>query len=96
MTESKHENNYYSNCLIEAIKHKLKQWKCVKITYISVKYNIVSTPHFMWSDGLNDYDFGTGRYLKWHQRFWFNGNIRTRELGWNERYKKKLIDSYRK
>ena len=27
--------DYYSNCLIEAIKAKLKDWNNIKITYVS-------------------------------------------------------------
>ena len=86
---------YYSNCLIETIKYKLKNWHNVKITYIPSKYNLVKTPHFLWSDGIKDYDFGTSRYLKWHQRLWFRGCVRVRELGWNEKYKNKLVEERR-
>lgn len=78
---------FKSNCLIEAVRYKLKNWRDVKITYISPRINEVRTPHFLWSDGVNDYDFGTNAYLKWYQRFWFKGSIRTRELGFNIKYK---------
>ena len=69
---------YYSNCLVEAIKYKLKDWKNVRITYIPASYNEVYCPHFMWSDGKNDYDFGVDRKLKWYEKLWFKGEIRKR------------------
>lgn len=81
-------NDYYSNCLIEAIKAKLKNWKQIKITYVSPFDNEVFCPHFLWSDGEYDYDFGICKKLKWYEKIYFKGNIRRRELGYNERYKK--------
>lgn len=42
--------DFYSNCLLEALKAKLKNPK-VKITYISPFANEVFCPHFLWSDG---------------------------------------------
>ena len=86
---------FYSNCLIEALKHKLKN-KDVKITCISPKYKGGLSPHFLWSDGVNDYDFGVDYRLKWYQVFLFKGTIRMRPLGWNENYKENLIKKYNK
>lgn len=83
---------YYSNCFIEAIKHKLLDWRHVKITYIPPQYNECFCPHFLWSDGQADYDFGVEWYLKWWERFWFKGEIRKRKLGWNEKWKQYRID----
>lgn len=78
---------FYSNCFFEAIKAKLKNWKSVKITYIPARYNECYCPHFLWSDGEADYDFGIERYLRWYERIWFKGQIRKRKLGWNKRWK---------
>ena len=78
---------FYSNCFMEAIKHKLKDWKHVKITYIPPRYNEVFCPHFLWSDGENDYDFGVERHIRWWEIIWFKGEIRKRKLGWNQRWK---------
>ena len=50
---------HYSNCLIEAIKAKIKWGKQIKIIYIPSWKNEVFCPHFMWHD-LTDgnlYDF---------------------------------------
>ena len=87
---------FYSNCMLEAIKAKLKDWKNVKITYIPPKYNECYCPHFLWSDGINDYDFGIERYLKWYERFWFKGEIRKRKLGWNKKWKSYRIARYKR
>ena len=84
---------FYSNCLIEAIKAKIKNPK-IKITYISPKINEVFSPHWLWSDGVNDYDFGIEKELKWFQVFWFKGYIRKRNLGFNQKYKNKRKELY--
>lgn len=83
--------DFYSNCLIEALKHKLKDWENIKITYIPPQYNEVFCPHFLWYDGEFDYDFGVEKHLKWYQIFWFKGYIRQRKLGWNKRWKEYRI-----
>lgn len=82
-------NDYYSNCLIEAVKAKLKNWKQIKITYVSPFYNEVFCPHILWSDGEYDYDFGNeGKgdqgILNWTLH---EGHIRKRQLGYNQKYK---------
>ena len=90
--------SFYSNCFIQAIKHKLLNWKNVKITYIAPKYgeSYWYVPHFLWSDGKYDYDFGVEKHLNHLQVFWFKGCIRKRDLGWNEKYKQKRIENYLK
>jgi len=77
---------FYSNCLIETIKAKIKNPK-IKITYISPRINEAFCPHWLWSDGVNDYDFGIEKELKWYQVLWFKGHIRKRNLGFNKKYK---------
>lgn len=82
--------DYYSNCLIEAVKAKLHDWKHVKITYVSPFDNECFCPHILWSNGVNDYDFGyeglgdIGILREW---FLHKGHIRKRELGYNQKYK---------
>lgn len=81
--------DFYSNCLIEAIKAKIKDWKHIKLTFVSPFDNEVFCPHVMWSDGINDYDFGNeGKgnqgILNWTLH---KGHIRKRELGYNQKYK---------
>lgn len=79
---------FYSNCAIEAIKHKIANPHNVKITV--VRKSEGNCPHFLWSDGKNDYDFGVERRLRWCEIFWFEGSIRKRNLGFNQKYKKRM------
>lgn len=78
---------YYSNCLIEALKAKIKHPFKVRIIYIPPKLNESRCPHFMWTDGKFDYDFGTDDYLKCV--LVFKGRIRARALGFAKAYKQK-------
>lgn len=80
-------NFYYSNCFIEAVKAKIKN-PLVKIAFVPRSEK--GTPHFLWSDGKHDYDFGVEAELKWYQIIWFKGRIRQRALGFNERYKNSM------
>lgn len=77
---------YYSNCLIEAFKAKIKNPSKIKITIIPPWLNEVFCPHFLWSDGKYDYDFGVSRRLKWYEIFWFEGCIRRYKLGFNQKW----------
>lgn len=79
---------FYSNCFFEAIKRKLRHPVKTKLTIIRAKYNEAPVPHFLWSDGKADYDFGVERHLKPYEVLVFKGVIRRRNLGWNEEYKK--------
>ena len=79
---------FYSNCLFEAIKAKIRHPMSVKITV--VKRSEAGCPHFMWSDGKNDFDFGVEKHLTGLQKIWFKGQIRKRHLGFNERYKRRM------
>jgi hypothetical protein len=90
--------DFYSNCFVQAMKRKIRHPFKVKLTYIRPKYgeSFPFVPHFLWSDGEYDYDFGVEKYLKAYQVFWFKGNIRRRNLGWNEEYKQKRIERYNK
>lgn len=88
------DNMFYSNCFIEAMKAKIKNPKGIKLTHIPSKYNEIFWPHWMWSDGEYDYDFGIDRHLKWYEKLWFKGSIRKRKVGFNERWKKNRMDKY--
>lgn len=76
-----------SNCFIEAIRAKFKN-PSIKITYLPAKINVVRCPHIMWSDGVQDYDFGTNTKLRPLEYVLHNGEIRTFPLGYAEKYKK--------
>ena len=81
--------DYYSNCVIEAVKAKLKDWKHIKLTFVSPFDNEVFCPHVLWSDGEYDYDFGFEGRMEPFIKIWtlHKGHIRKRELGFNQRYK---------
>lgn len=85
---------FYSNCLFEVIKAKLKHPFKTKITI--VRKSEAGCPHFLWSDGQYDYDFGVERWLEGCERLWFEGYIRRRGLGFNERYKKRMEESWKR
>ena len=89
--------DYYSNCLIEAIKAKIKNPR-IKITVVMPWDNEVFCPHILWSDGINDYDFGNeGQGDKGIQNWTIHkGHIRKRNLGFNEKYKRVCKDWARK
>jgi hypothetical protein len=80
---------YTSNCLIEAVKAKLKN---TKIKLYFCKPRIVNGRfqmfHFMWSDGSYDYDFSDleDQEMKWYRDFLFKGKVRQFEHGFAERY----------
>lgn len=95
MNKNTNVKYFFSNCFIEAIKAKLKDWNNVKITYISPKYNAKFYPHFLWSDGKNDYDFGTIEKLKWYNVLLFKGCIRKRNLGFNKSWKQYKVMNYK-
>lgn len=79
---------FYSNCLLEALKAKIRHPLKVKLTF--VKQSEAGTLHVMWSDGEFDYDFGTPDYLEGIQILWFSGHIRKRRLGFNQRFKAQM------
>lgn len=85
----KKKDEWYSNCLIEAIKAKIK-WKAkIKIIYISPKKNDFYCPHFMWLDLVanNIKDFTASPYQeKWWNFFLFKGHIRVRPYAVYERW----------
>ena len=69
---------YYSNCLIEAIKAKIKHGKEIKILHVKSKDGL---HHFMWHnlEDNNIYDFQQLDVAKnWCNIIWFCGKIRIR------------------
>ena len=81
---------FYSNCLIEVIKAKMRN---KNVTIYFCKPRITENGrfqmcHFMWSDGVADYDFSDREEhnLKWYQCLWFKGAIRQFEYGFGKRY----------
>lgn len=81
-------NDYYSNCLIEAVKAKINNPK-IKLTFVMPWDNAVFCPHILWSDGVNDFDFGNEGKGDLGIQNWtlHKGHIRKRGLGFNQKYK---------
>ena len=86
---------FYSNCLIECAKAKIRN-PHIKITVLWPWQNEVFCPHFMWSDGEYDYDFGIDCHIPLIRTLWFKGYIRRRNLGFNEKWKANAISTKKK
>lgn len=81
---------YYSNCMIEVLKAKLKDPGHIKIYFckprkINGNFQMF---HFMWSDGKADYDFSdlNDGEMPWYKDFIFKGVLRKFPLGFAEEY----------
>lgn len=83
---------FYSNCLIEAIKSKMRHPFKVKIRYVPANLNEVFCPHIMWQDGEYTYDFYAEGYLKPLQRIWHKGYVRKSEFGYYDKVISTLIE----
>lgn len=66
---------YYSNCLFEAIRFKLRHWKRVKIGFIYTHDN----PHFFCLDKKNPmigYEFHSDKALPFPKFLWWKGYLK--------------------
>lgn len=77
---------FHSNCLIEAVRAKLKNPKKVRVLYIPARLTPSGCFHFMWTDGEKEYDFNRCGHVPWHKWAWHEGRIRTHRLGCYDRY----------
>ena len=86
------KQEYYSNCLFEALKAKIKWGKQIRIIYIPARKNEVFCPHFMWhdllDDNIKDFHAENGYIEKWYNIFLFKGCIRCRPYSVYERWLK--------
>lgn len=83
---------YYSNCMIEALKAKIKDPK-VKIYFCKPRITEnghFQMFHFLWSDGKADYDFSDLKEngLPPYKNLFFKGAVRKFHVGFAERYTK--------
>ncbi len=81
---------YYSNCLIEALKAKARNPE-VKIYFCKPRITEngnFQMFHFMWSDGKSDYDFSDleENGLPPYRNLLFKGVIRKFEPGFAKKY----------
>ena len=79
---------YYSNCIIEAIKAKIRHPFKIKILWVSPVINEVFCPHVMWTDGEKEYDFWATKngLLKWYEIILHKGKIRKLDVGYYSKY----------
>lgn len=82
------KGTFWSNCFFEAVKAKARHPFNVKITIVPCSE--AKCPHFLWSDGKFDYDFGVERRLVGAQILLFRGYVRRRGLGFNQKYKERM------
>lgn len=73
------EEYFYSNCLIEALKAKIKNPKNVHIHKVPAKWNHEIFPHFWWEDGENAFEFLTKKDRHF-QVLLFEGRLKKRRL----------------
>lgn len=93
MKAERSSEDFYSNCLIEAVKAKIKDPKHIKLFVCWPMYNQAFCPHVMWSDGKADYDFGTYEFIPLFRAWTIHrGHIRKRALGFAQKY----IDTQKK
>jgi len=71
------ENEYYSNCLIEAIKVKMKYPATINIHAIIGKRDGKCRFHFYWTDKDtgDKYHFHTDSEVPFYKWIWWKGNI---------------------
>ena len=95
----------YSNCLLEAIKAKLKDWKNIKILFIPKRFNDENLCHFMWLNTSSNklYDFKADkRITNLCKLLLFRGTIRKTDFKnyysnyMNSKITKFLKEKYRK
>lgn len=81
---------FYSNCMIEALKAKLHDTK-IKVFFCRPRITEnghFQMFHFMWTDGKADYDFSDleENGLPPYRNLFFKGVIRKFDLGFAEKY----------
>ena len=67
---------YYSNCLMEALKAKFKNWSNVKIIYQPKFINTSNRVHFMWKELDSDRYYDFVHSGKIYSRIIFKGHLR--------------------
>lgn len=73
----KREKYFYSNCLLEALKAKIKNPIKVKIHSFHSLHTI--WPHFWWSVDNDVYEFVSVKENRKYQVFYFKGYIKSKE-----------------
>lgn len=78
MKEQNMKDEFYSNCLIEAIKAKIKYKNDIKVILLKLDNGLC---HFVWYDRRFNtiHDFQQIETVKhWYNLLWFKGRLRDR------------------
>lgn len=67
--------DYFSNCLIEAIKMKLKNWKDIKIHILPTYLINEKIGHFYWENKITNKFYGFQPTKKSVFKWFFNGHV---------------------
>lgn len=86
---------YYSNCLIEALKAKIRHPLKIKLRYLPAHLNEVFCPHIMWQDEEYTYDFYASGHLSPLEIFWHQGRIRKSEYDYYDKCLKTLKEYHK-
>ena len=83
------DKSFRSNCLIQAIKHKLLDWKHIKIKALIYFKSWLPHLHFYWQDDEYDYHFTS--FSRWGGKPIFKGNIHRHNKGVIKRTYKQIM-----
>ena len=73
----------YSNCIVEVVKAKMKNWSSTKIIVHKPVKGGVRLPHALWINDGVIYDFVSNNpepETRWWRCLWFKGKVRSRLL----------------
>ena len=83
-------DTYKSNCFIEAAKAKLFGGSNIKIYFCKPRFHNgkFQMCHFMWSDGVADYDFSDldNTEHSFYKDLFYKGVIRRHHIGFAKKY----------
>jgi hypothetical protein len=83
------KKSFRSNCLFQAIKHKLKDWRNIKIKLLFYWHGFFPRLHFYWQDSCFDYHFAA--FKPWCGKLIFKGDIHRHAKGSLKHIYKKLM-----
>ena len=82
--------NFYSNCLIEALKAKIKHPIKTKIRMVVIPDSLI--PHFIWVNNNTIKEFGNVDVgdIKWYKSFLYKGYIQKHNISFYQKICGKL------
>ena len=85
------KKSFISNCLFQALKHKIKDWKHIKIKVLFYWHKWRPHLHFYWQDAFFDYHFTA--FKRWCGKPFFKGDIHRHSKGALKRIYKRIMIS---